>query len=341
MSATPVHLILVSVLPDRLKRGSIRTSTPLPPGPWFGCGNCRKSRTALSLNAADSGAVRWRCSSMRLRFVSSSRPWRWRCFRCRTAGCNSVSGVAFQTCQPLPAMPDGVSPPADFSATSILDCQRSVFGLPISRMLLASRVIREGVITRTSQFAHALDRNGQPVRIWSLDDLLLPLLIALRLWLDRGQGSSGRRICRIRMSSSSNAEVPRAAMIKRYVAQLLPLLPFWLSAVFGAAANPGQLFDAPWLLIALIVAGVPSLIAAFEALSAIVGEKTHITIGSPAPACCASTKTKPPYRRTSSRPSPTMAILRSAGPPRARPPDRATTFAGTGAASCRSRSRTG
>ena len=185
-----------------------------------------------------------------------------------------ASGFAVQSCQKLSAPPDGVSLPAGFAPTSILDCQRTVFGLPISRVLVASKVVGSGAITTTSQFAFALDREGKPVHGWPLDILILPLLIALRLWFDRGQGSPGRRICGIRLSSSSAAEMPHAAMTKRYGAQSLPLLPIWLWSVYGATVFPvSQLSDTPWLLVGLIVTGVPSLIAAFEALTSIAGGK--------------------------------------------------------------------
>jgi uncharacterized RDD family membrane protein YckC len=185
-----------------------------------------------------------------------------------------TSGFAFPNCQKLLAPPDGITLPAEFVPTSILDCQRTVFGLPVSRMLVAAKIVRDGAITRINQIPYMLDRQGKPVYGWSLDVLVLPLLIALRLWLDRGQGSPGRRICRIRLSSRSGAQMSHAAMTKRYVAQVLPLLPILLWSVYVTVASPGpQLFDNPWVLISVIGAGVPSLIAVLEALASMVGGK--------------------------------------------------------------------
>jgi hypothetical protein len=175
-------------------------------------------------------------------------------------------------CQKLASVPDGVSIPPEFNANSMTDCQQSLLGLPTARTLWVSRITKDGAVTKVAQIRHRLDADGKPTAGLPLDIFVLPLLIALRLALDRIEGSIGRRICRIRLSNGLDGQYPppTKSVSRRYAALALPLAPAWIWSAY-AALFPGQeLLGATlyWLLWA--GTGIPLLIAALLAADSII-----------------------------------------------------------------------
>lgn len=177
------------------------------------------------------------------------------------------------TCDKLEKLPDGVSVSADFGANSITDCRHSLFGLTSARILRISRITQDGAITKTVWIDRMLDADGAPTAGLALNVLLLPLLLALRFVLDRGAGSPGRRLCRIRVANAADGEAPaRSALNRRYAFLLAVLCPaliwsFYSSLTAFGITNPGS---ALWIQIAI---GLPALIVALQALNAIFWRK--------------------------------------------------------------------
>jgi hypothetical protein len=170
------------------------------------------------------------------------------------------------TCDKLEKLPDGVLLSADFAAYSIADCRQSLFGLTSARLLRVTRVTQNGAITKTVFIAMMLDADGAPTAGLPLDVLLLPLLLALRLALDRGWGSLGRRVCRIRVRNASNGEAPSAsALHRRYAVLLAVLSPALIWSFYAAFTVPGN--ESPTVTLSIQAAvHIPVLILALQAL---------------------------------------------------------------------------
>jgi hypothetical protein len=174
-------------------------------------------------------------------------------------------------CQRLEAVPEGVAIPAEFGVNSITDCRQSFFGLPTARTLNLNRITEVGGVTKVAQVRHMLDARGRPVRGWPLEIFILPLLIALRFWLDHGRGSPGRRICRLRLADGMDGlQPPPTSLNGRYAALTLPLAPLWLWSAVGALFPGSQLIGAPVYLLCWIGTGFPLLIAMLEAADSII-----------------------------------------------------------------------
>ena len=177
------------------------------------------------------------------------------------------------TCDKLEKLPDGVSVPADFGANLITDCRQSLFGLTSARILQITRITRDGAITKTIWIARMLDADGVPTAGLPLDVLLLPLLLALRFALDRGRGSLGRRLCRIRLANAANGEPPSpAALNRRYAVLLAALSPAIIWSFYSVFAAP--IIENPALMLWIQVAVcIPALIFALQALHAVFWRK--------------------------------------------------------------------
>jgi uncharacterized RDD family membrane protein YckC len=179
-----------------------------------------------------------------------------------------TGGLIYGTsCDKLEKVPDGASVPADFGANSITDCRQSLFGLTSARLLRVSRIIRDGAITKEVWIVRMLDADGVPTAGLELDLLLLPLLLGLRLALDRGRGSPGRRFCRLRLANPANGEVPSlVALTRRYAVLLAALCPALIWSLYASFATSSL---EPTLLLSVQVAvGIPVLFLALQALYA-------------------------------------------------------------------------
>jgi uncharacterized RDD family membrane protein YckC len=175
-----------------------------------------------------------------------------------------VGGFGALTCNKLEKVLDGVSVPDDFAPTSINDCRYGLFGLTSGRNLLITRTNHDGPIVTTRQIAHMLDTEGRPIEGVALNILLVPLLLALRFAFDLGHGSPGRRICRVRLASTTGAERPSAARLcRRYLVQFAPLL-FAAVCDLGIGVFPEGSIRT-WVHMALLL---PTLALAIEAIVA-------------------------------------------------------------------------
>jgi hypothetical protein len=172
------------------------------------------------------------------------------------------------TCDKLEKVPDGVVLPADLAANSITDCRQSLFGLTSARILQVTRITQNGAITKTVYIARMLDADGAPTAGLPLDVLLLPLLLALRFALDRGRGSLGRRLCRIRLRNASNGEAASASALRRRYAVLLAVLSPALIWSFYAAFIVSADESASVMLSIQAAVHIPVLILALQALHA-------------------------------------------------------------------------
>jgi hypothetical protein len=189
-----------------------------------------------------------------------------------SSGRVQFSGSPFYalSCQKLEAVPEGLALSAEFGPDSITDCRQSLFGLPTARTLNLDRITQDGGVTKVAQVRHMLDANGKAVRGWPLEIFILPLLIALRFWLDHGRGSPGRRICRLRLVDGMDGlQPPPTSLNGRYAALALPLAPLWIWSAYGALFPGSELGAAIyWLCWVGIV--LPLLIATLEASDSIV-----------------------------------------------------------------------
>ena len=178
-----------------------------------------------------------------------------------------AGGLIFgTTCDKLDTVPDGLLLPADFAANSITDCRQSLFGLTSARILRVTRITQNGAITKTVYIARMLDADGAPTAGLPLDVLLLPLLFALRFALDRGRGSLGRRLCRIRLRNASNGEAASAsALHRRYAVLLAVLSPALIWSFYASFAVSGD--ETPGVMLSIQAAVYfPVLILALQAL---------------------------------------------------------------------------
>jgi len=176
-----------------------------------------------------------------------------------------AGGFYALSCSKLDKAPDGADIPADFNANSITDCRQTVFGLTSARILHVARITREGAVTRTVQIARMLDTDGGPIAAFSLDLLALPLLIAWRLGFDRGRGTPGRRMCRIRLANAGDGGPPGASAVwRRYGLLFVVFSPFLIWSI-GEMLWPTSAADPGWLLFIVIVSYCPSLIVLLQA----------------------------------------------------------------------------
>ena len=184
-----------------------------------------------------------------------------------------VSGFALLYCDKLDAVPEGVSVPADFGATSITDCRRGIFGLTSARVVTVARVTRNGAITTTRQIDHLLDAQGKPTGGPTLDALTWLLVFAMRFAFDRSRRSTpGRRICRVRLSNAADGQSPppSSAVNRRYAAQMLPLLPLLIWSLTEKSIPGGETVASAWLSVGLILPGVVLVIAVGLALNGMI-----------------------------------------------------------------------
>jgi hypothetical protein len=184
-----------------------------------------------------------------------------------------AGGISFGShCNRLDAVPEGISIPADFGANSITDCENRLFGLRSSRTLSVARITGDGAVTRAVRVGYMLDAQGKPLRGLPLDIFTLPLLLVLRLMLDRGAGSPGRRICRLRLADARLGHCPPAdpAVNRRYAALALPLLPGWLWSSYASLFPGPELIGNTVLLLCWIGTGIPALVAVLEAAVAMI-----------------------------------------------------------------------
>jgi hypothetical protein len=175
-------------------------------------------------------------------------------------------------CQPLPAVPEELSFPAEFGANTIIDCQHGLFGLTSSRILTVARITRDGTVTKTLRVGYMLDAEGKPIRGLPLDILMLPLLLALRFALDHFGGSPGRRICRLRLATPADGRFPPPAAVvnRRYGWLALSLVPSSIWSVY-AALFPGPELLTSWFYLACwIGASIPAVVSIIAAAVAMI-----------------------------------------------------------------------
>jgi hypothetical protein len=172
------------------------------------------------------------------------------------------------TCDKLEKVPDGFLLPAGFAANSITDCRQSLFGLTSSRVLRVARITQNGAITKVVSVAQMLDADGAPTTGLALDLLLLPLLLALRFALDRGRGSPGRRLCRIRVRHASSGETASiSALCRRYAVLLAVFVPVLIWSFYASLVVSGDENPTAFLAIQAAVF-IPALILALQTLNA-------------------------------------------------------------------------
>jgi hypothetical protein len=173
-------------------------------------------------------------------------------------------------CQNLASVPEGLAIAAEFGPNSITDCRQTLFGLPTARTLSLNRITQDDGVTKVAQVRHMLDAKGKAVRGWPLEIFILPLLIALRFWLDHGRGSPGRRICHLRLADGMDGlQPPPTSLNGRYAALALPLAPLWLWSAYGALF-PGPELGAAMYWLCWVGTVVPLLIATLEAADSII-----------------------------------------------------------------------
>jgi hypothetical protein len=183
-----------------------------------------------------------------------------------------VGGLALLYCDKLDAVPEGVPLPADFRADAIADCWHGFFSLTSARIVTVSEVTRYRGIETTKQIVHLLDAEGKPFSAPTLDGYMLIFLLALRCWLDRGRGTPGRRICRVRLSPAADGHhsPPLGAVARRYAAQTLPLVPLIVWSLLRWRLTDPQAGISILEAILLTVPAVCLLIAVPIAVHAIV-----------------------------------------------------------------------
>jgi hypothetical protein len=174
----------------------------------------------------------------------------------------STGGLVLLYCDTLAAVPEGVSVPADFAATSIKDCRSGIFGLTSARMVRVTRFTQNGLIATTREITHLLDAEGKPFTGPTLDFLRLPLLFAMRFLFDCGGGTPGRRVCRLRLSAATDGPIPPpvSAAGRRYAAQVLPVAPLVVWSALQWRLVDAAPADSLWLALLLVIPGVAVLI---------------------------------------------------------------------------------
>ncbi|WP_154070811.1 RDD family protein [Bradyrhizobium lablabi] len=182
-----------------------------------------------------------------------------------------ANGFNLMYCDKLDAVPAGVNVPADFGATDITDCRQGpVPGLPSSRMLRVNRFTQNGAVTTTVTIGRFLDADGRLIAPLTLDSMVLPLLLLLRFLFDRGRGTPGRRICRIRLGVAADGQIPPPAAVvtRRYAALAATLAPILLWAMLYDWLIGAKATGSGWPLLVTIVLAIPALITLLEALHA-------------------------------------------------------------------------
>jgi hypothetical protein len=193
-----------------------------------------------------------------------------------TGGRLQFLGGMQPTCDTLTAMPEGVSLPSDYAVGWIYDCRYELFGMATARILTITRIPQqEATASATSNINRLLDAEGKPFNAPTLDSLALLLPFVFRFWFDRGRGTPGRRICRVRLTGviEARSPLPIGAAARRYAAQALPLVPLviWsllqrvLTAEQAALSVSGSAF--------LMVPGAGLLIAVPIAVHAMIYRK--------------------------------------------------------------------
>jgi len=179
-----------------------------------------------------------------------------------------LNGIVALHCDELDAVPEGIVAPPDFAGAKISDCRKTVFGLTTARVVNLHQALSEGAVTHFKEWSHTLDADGRAMNDPTLDELLLPVLLLLRFAFDRGGGTPGRRLLRIRLARRRDAlRSPRAAAVnRRYGVLILPLLPSFAWSLLTVVLPDMEQASPTFVLLARIVVGVPVLLAALEAL---------------------------------------------------------------------------
>lgn len=183
-----------------------------------------------------------------------------------------VSGVA-PSCSAVNAIPKGVSLPADYAVGWITDCRYGFFGMTSARILTVTRIPQnEATASARTNIVHLLDAEGKPFNAPTLDSLALPFLFVLRIWFDRGRGTLGRRICRVRLTGVIEGlpPLPIGAAARRYAAQALPLVPLVIWSLLQRVMASEQAVASLSGSVLLAMPGASLLIAVPIAVYAIV-----------------------------------------------------------------------
>jgi hypothetical protein len=156
--------------------------------------------------------------------------------------------ITHSECVSLAALPAGIDAPPAFGATYGRDCISDVFGYPVSHQIAIGRETDDDGVTTDESVTFTVDKLGRPVRLPTLDLLVLPATIAWRCWLDRRKGSPGRRIFAVRVSLGGTEAIPASPgrLAKRYGAFALIFAPAWLVALYEDFSPGFAVSDQTW-----------------------------------------------------------------------------------------------
>jgi hypothetical protein len=149
-------------------------------------------------------------------------------------------------CQMLSALPPGIEVPASFQANYAGECVLSIFGYPMGHVIIVGRHTDHGAVQTDVTVTFDVDDQRTVIRWPSLDLLVLPIVILLRLLLDRGKGGLGRRMVGIRLVRAGETESEPASMsalAKRYAAFAFIYAPLWLVFLYQGFFPGFALFD--------------------------------------------------------------------------------------------------
>ncbi|MFG5119650.1 RDD family protein [Methylorubrum sp. POS3] len=173
-------------------------------------------------------------------------------FPLSNARIQASSGIERVSCRNLTAPPPGIAIPSDFGANFSKDCRWNILGFDTAHTITVGRFTRDGIITKTASVTVFADDQGLPIRGFSLDILLGPLFILLRLLSDGRKGSPGRRLCKVRLlavSGGDDVPPPRAKLTLRYFVFALPGAPSWLLSFYAGLYPSFALLQGSFVLI--------------------------------------------------------------------------------------------
>ena len=129
----------------------------------------------------------------------------------------------------------GIEVPAWFQENYAGECLLSIFGYRMGHVIVVGRHTVHDAVETDVSVTFQVDDQGRVVRWPSLDLLVFPGVILLRLLLDRRTGGLGRRMVGIRVMRTGEAKtgpVSMGALARRYGAFALMFAPVWLALLY-------------------------------------------------------------------------------------------------------------
>jgi uncharacterized RDD family membrane protein YckC len=185
----------------------------------------------------------------------------------------TTSGIAFSNCLKTPQLselPQGLDPPPPTGSNRAVICSTSLFGLETARRLTVSRVTKDGVVTKTFSRTYALDAQGNPRNVISLDSVVFLALFIYLIAMEHRLGATwGKRLLGIRVADIDRPErvgIPlRKAVFRNLLiwACAVPLLVVLLISMIVSHGDLELLMEGSffiWFAIAAVLALVGCLL---------------------------------------------------------------------------------